>query len=153
MCTVEEKQKIQKVIDIFQDYLQQTKNEYGRPKYDIVWLDNLRSYLLVLNYHESDDFTEQKLLTVPIRSAEELYVELIDDIIQAYCIHSGLLELAIEEITEQSRKQVEIDIMAYLAPYMAALPEYRELTEKIVKEQCRLFTGELSLEEFLESYQ
>ena len=77
MYTNTEKQKIEQVIAVFQDYIHTAQNVYGQPSCEIIWSDKMKCYVLLLNYSMTETINEKDLFSIPIHSAEELYAELI----------------------------------------------------------------------------
>ena len=127
MYTPEEKQKIEQVITIFHDYWQHAANAYAQPLCEIHWMERMQCYVLLLNYSMTKTISERDLFAIPIQSAEELFMELVDEL--AYEIYSKyyLSELPKTEITEVLLGKLQEEIMATLNPYLQALPQYKDL--------------------------
>ena len=130
MYTPEEKQKIEQLRTVFDEYLRHAVNAYGQPGCELIWLERLQCYILVLNYNTTAVIQEKNLLAIPIQSAEELFAELVSSMIQDAKYYFA--ELQNEQITEALWGKVEDGILEYLSTCLEALPEYRELAIKVV---------------------
>ena len=130
MYTPEEKQKIEQLRTVFDEYLRHAVNAYGQPGCELIWLERLQCYMLVLNYNTTAVIQEKNLLAIPIQSAEELFAELVSSMIQDAKYYFA--ELQNEQITKALWGKVEDGILEYLSTCLEALPEYRELAIKVV---------------------
>ena len=130
MYTPKEKQKIEQLRTVFDEYLRHAVNAYGQPGCELIWLERLQCYMLVLNYNTTAVIQEKNLLAIPIQSAEELFAELVSSMIQDAKYY--FTELQNEQITEALWGKVEDGILEYLSTCLEALPEYRELAIKVV---------------------
>ena len=130
MYTPEEKQKIEQLRTAFDEYLRHAVNAYGQPGCELIWLERLQCYMLVLNYNTTAVIQEKNLLALPIQSAEELFVEVVSSMIQDAKYYFA--ELQNEQITEALWGKAEKEILEYLSTCLEALPEYRELAIKVV---------------------
>ena len=130
MYTPEEKQKIEQLRTVFDEYLRHAVNAYGQPGCELIWLERLQCYLLVLNYNTTAVIQEKNLLAIPIQSAEELFAELVSSMIQDAKYYFA--ELQNEQITEALWGKIEEEILEYLSTCLEALPEYRELAINVV---------------------
>ena len=127
MYTPEEKQNIEQVMTVFQDYWQNAANAYTQPLCEILWLDRMQCYVLLLNYSMTDTISEKDLFAIPIQSAEELFTELVDELAHTVYTQYHLAELSDSEITEALLGKAQEEIMDNLNPYLQALPQYKEL--------------------------
>ena len=125
MYTPEEKQKIEQLRTAFDEYLRHAVNAYGQPGCELIWLERLQCYMLVLNYNTTAVIQEKNLLALPIQSAEELFAELVSSMIQDAKYYFA--ELQNEQITEALWGKAEKEILENLSACLEALPEYREL--------------------------
>ena len=130
MYTPEEKQKIEQLRTAFDEYLRHAVNAYGQPGCELIWLERLQCYMLVLNYNTTAVIQEKNLLALPIQSAEELFAELVSSMIQDAKYYFA--ELQNEQITEALWGKAEKEILEYLSACLEALPEYRELAINVV---------------------
>ena len=130
MYTPEEKQKIEQLRTVFDEYLRHAVNAYGQPGCELIWLERLQCYILVLNYNTTAVIQEKNLLAIPIQSAEELFAELVSSMIQDAKYYFA--ELQKEQITEALWGKIEDGILEYLSTCLEALPEYRELAINVV---------------------
>ena len=130
MYTPEEKQKIEQLRTVFDEYLRHAVNAYGQPGCELIWLERLQCYMLVLNYNTTAVIQEKNLLAIPIQSAEELFAELVSSMIQDAKYYFA--ELQNEQITEALWGKAEKEILEYLSACLEALPEYRELAINVV---------------------
>jgi len=130
MYTPEEKQKIEQLRTAFDEYLRHAVNAYGQPGCELIWLERLQCYMLVLNYNTTAVIQEKNLLAIPIQSAEELFAELVSSMIQDAKYYFA--ELQNEQITEALWGKIEDGILEYLSTCLEALPEYRELAINVV---------------------
>ena len=130
MYTLEEKQKIEQLRTVFDEYLRHAVNAYGQPGCELIWLERLQCYMLVLNYNTTAVIQEKNLLAIPIQSAEELFAELVSSMIQDAKYY--FTEPQNEQITEALWGKVEDGILEYLSTCLEALPEYRELAINVV---------------------
>ena len=130
MYTPEEKQKIEQLRTVFDEYLRHAVNAYGQPGCELIWLERLQCYMLVLNYNTTAVIQEKNLLAIPIQSAEELFAELVSSMIQD--VKYYFAELQNEQITEALWGKIEDGILEYLSTCLEALPEYRELAINVV---------------------
>jgi len=137
MYTPEEKQKIEQLRTAFDEYLRHAVNAYGQPGCELIWLERLQCYMLVLNYNTTAVIQEKNLLALPIQSAEELFAELVSSMIQDAKYYFA--ELQNEQITEALWGKAEKEILEYLSACLEALPEYRELAIKIMAEHRELY--------------
>ena len=137
MYTPEEKQKIEQLRTVFDEYLRHAVNAYGQPGCELIWLERLQCYILVLNYNTTAVIQEKNLLAIPIQSAEELFAELVSSMIQDAKYYFA--ELQNEQITEALWGKAEKEILEYLSACLEALPEYRELAIKIMVEHRELY--------------
>ena len=137
MYTPEEKQKIEQLRTVFDEYLRHAVNAYGQPGCELIWLERLQCYMLVLNYNTTAVIQEKNLLALPIQSAEELFVEVVSSMIQDAKYYFA--ELQNEQITEVLWGKAEKEILEYLSACLEALPEYRELAIKIMVEHRELY--------------
>ncbi|MBO5366587.1 MAG: hypothetical protein J6A39_08215 [Peptococcaceae bacterium] len=130
MYTPEEKQKIEQLRTVFDEYLRHAVNAYGQPGCELIWLERLQCYMLVLNYNTTAVIQEKNLLAIPIQSAEELFAELVSSMIQDAKYY--FTEPQNEQITEALWGKIEDGILEYLNTCLEALPEYRELAINVV---------------------
>ena len=130
MYTPEEKQKIEQLRTAFDEYLRHAVNAYGQPGCELIWLERLQCYMLVLNYNTTAVIQEKNLLAIPIQSAEELFAELVSSMIQDAKYYFA--ELQNEQITEALWGKIEDGILEYLSTCLEVLPEYRELAINVV---------------------
>ena len=130
MYTPEEKQKIEQLRTVFDEYLRHAVNAYEQPGCELIWLERLQCYMLVLNYNTTAFIQEKNLLAIPIQSAEELFAELVSSMIQDAKYYFA--ELQNEQITEALWGKIEDGILEYLSTCLEALPEYRELAINVV---------------------
>ncbi|MBO5140212.1 MAG: hypothetical protein J6J59_02670 [Peptococcaceae bacterium] len=130
MYTPEEKQKIEQLRTVFDEYLRHAVNAYGQPGCELIWLERLQCYMLVLNYNTTAVIQEKNLLAIPIQSAEELFAELVSSMIQDAKYY--FTEPQNEQITEALWGKVEDGILEYLSTCLEVLPEYRELAINVV---------------------
>ena len=140
MYTNAEKQKIEQVIAVFQDYIHTAQNLYGQPSCEIIWSDKIECYVLLLNYSMTETINEKDLFAIPIHSAEELYAELIYELAHEIYAKYNFAELQPEEISEEAMQQAQTKIVEYLAPYLQALPEYQELAMQKVIDEGKIYT-------------
>lgn len=134
MYTVEEKTKIEQVATIFQAYLQQSKNIYGYPKCELLWMENMQYYLLVLNYNDSEQLVENNILAIPIPTAEVLYIELVEEMTHERYERTGMLDIPQAQRSKAQMRLMQKNILTDLAPYLEALPEYQELALQTVSQ-------------------
>lgn len=134
MYTVEEKTKIEQVATIFQAYLQQSKNIYGYPKCELLWMENMQYYLLVLNYNDSEQLVENNILAIPIPTAEVLYIELVEEMTHERYERTGMLDIPQAQRSKAQMSLMQKNILTDLAPYLEALPEYQELALQTVSQ-------------------
>ena len=135
MYTPEEQQKIEQVITVFREYWQKAANAYGQPLCDIVWLENMQCYVLMLNYSMTAKVNEKDLFAIPIQTAEELFTELIHELVHEIYSKYNLEELQKEEVTEDLLGKVRNEITENLSAYIQALPEYKNLAIQTLKSQ------------------
>ena len=140
MYTNAEKQKIEQVIDVFQDYIHTAQNLYGQPSCEIIWLDKIECYVLLLNYSMTETINEKDLFSIPIYSAEELYAELIYELAHKVYAKYNFSELQPEEISEETMQQAQTEIVEHLTPYLQALPEYQALAMQTIIKQGKIYT-------------
>ena len=127
MYTPEEKQNIEQVITVFHDYWQHAANAYAQPLCEILWLERMQCYVLLLNYSMTETINEKDLFAIPIQSAEELFTELVDELAHEIYSKYHLSELPKTEITKALLGKLQEEIMDNLNPYLQALPQYKEL--------------------------
>ena len=142
MYTNAEKQKIEQVIAVFQDYIHTAQNVYGQPSCEIIWSDKMKCYVLLLNYNMTETINEKDLFAIPIHSAEELYAELIYELAHEVYAKYNFAELHPEEISAETMQQAQTEIVEYLAPYLQALPEYQELAMQTIIKQGKIYTDQ-----------
>lgn len=140
MYTNAEKQKIEQVIAVFQEYIHTAQNVYGQPSCEIIWSDKIECYVLLLNYSMTETINEKDLFAIPIHSAEELYAELIYELAHEIYAKYNFAELQPEEISEETMHHAQTEIVEYLAPYLQALPEYQELAMQKVIDEGKIYT-------------
>ena len=140
MYTNAEKQKIEQVIAVFQDYIHNAQNVYGQPSCEIIWSDKMKCYVLLLNYSMTETINEKDLFSIPIYSAEELYAELIYELAHEIYAKYNFAELHPEEISAETMHHAQTEIVEYLAPYLQALPEYQELAMQTIIKQGKIYT-------------
>ena len=140
MYTNAEKQKIEQVIAVFQDYIHTAQNVYGQPSCEIIWSDKMKCYVFLLNYSMTETISEKDLFSIPIHSAEELYAELIYELAHEVYAKYNFAELHPEEILDETMQQAQTEIVEYLAPYSQALPEYQALAMQTIIKQGKIYT-------------
>lgn len=146
MYTNAEKQKIEQVIAVFQDYVHTAQNVYGQPSCEIIWSDKMKCYVLLLNYSMTETINEKDLFSIPIHSAEELYAELIYELAHKVYAKYNFAELQPEEISEETMQQAQTEIVEHLTPYLQALPEYQELAMQTIIKQGKIYTDKTIME-------
>ena len=146
MYTNTEKQKIEQVIAVFQDYIHNAQNLYGQTSCEIIWSDKMKCYVLLLNYSMTETINEKDLFAIPIHSAEELYAELIYELAHKVYAKYNFAELHPEEISAETMHQAQTEIVEYLAPYLQALPEYQELAMQTIIKQGKIYTDKTIME-------
>ena len=140
MYTNAEKQKIEQVIAVFQDYIHNAQNVYGQPSCEIIWSEKMKCYVLLLNYSMTETINEKDLFAIPIQSAEELYADLIYELIHEVYAKYNFAELQPEEISDETMHQAQTEIVEHLTPYLQALPEYQELAMQTIIKQGKIYT-------------
>ena len=146
MYTNAEKQKIEQVIAVFQDYIHTARNLYGQPSCEIVWLDRMQCYVLLLNYSMTKTINEKDLFAIPIQSAEELYAKLIYELAHEVYAKYNFAELHPEDISDETMQQAQTEIVEHLTPYLQALPEYQELAMQTIIKQGKIYTDRTIME-------
>ena len=146
MYTNAEKQKIEQVIAVFQEYIHTAQNVYGQPSCEIIWSDKMKCYVLLLNYSMTETINEKDMFAIPIHSAEELYAELIYELAYEIYAKYNFAELQPEEISEETMHQAQTEIVEHLTPYLQALPEYQELAMQTIIKQGKIYTDKTIME-------
>ena len=88
----------------------------------------------------TETINEKNLFAIPIQSAEELYADLIYELIHEVYAKYNFAELHPEEISDETMQQAQTEIVEYLAPYLQALPEYQELAMQKVIDEGKIYT-------------
>ncbi len=146
MYTNAEKQKIEQVIAVFQDYIHTAQNVYGQPSCEIMWVNKMQCYVLLLNYSMTETINEKDLFAIPIQSAEELYADLIYELAHEVYAKYNFAELQPEEISDETMHQAQTEIVEHLTPYLQALPEYQELAMQTIIKQGKIYTDKTIME-------
>lgn len=139
MYTLEEKQEIERVIALFQDYIVNAKNDYGQVNCDILWSNNLQCYLWITNHSKTKEFDETDLSTIPVESAKWLFRALTFEIANDVYYAHHFPQLTTEEVTDEMMEDAIKEIVALLAPYLKIMPEYSEIAMKMVIDHAKLY--------------
>lgn len=120
MYTAEQNQEIEKVIEVFHDYIQNTGN------FDVLWSDKLGYVYLNGILEDRDDVCMAPMV---LRDGETLCDEII------YHIACDVMESKgkSQDLYSCTEKEKE-EIRKALSPYMDRLPEYQYLTEALFSE-------------------
>lgn len=145
MYTIEEKTKIEQVADVFQAYLQQSKNIYGYPKCELLWMEYMQHYLLVLNYNDTAQLLENNMLAIPIPTAEALYLELIEEMTHERYEQTGMLDISQDQRSEAEADLIQKNIVEDLAVYMEAFPEYQDMALQTITQYGRRYMDDAIL--------
>lgn len=149
MYIAEEKIKIEQVIAVFHDYLQESRNSYGQANYELIWVEHFQYYILLINFSSSDTIQEKDLMTLPIQSAEELFCEMVFEIANDGYNKYGFANLTEDAIPKSLLLEAQTSILKRLSPYLKAFPEYQEAAKQIVIEHGKLYTNmDVSLDDF-----
>lgn len=117
MYTKEQKEQLEKVMEVFQDYLKES------PYAEVVWSEKI-GYIFLnvdMKYQDVD-------LMIPLDCAETLFSRLCYEVAQDVLIMTGN-----DHAVREADPLETAEIWRRLDPYLERLPEYRYLTEKMFK--------------------
>ncbi len=117
MYTKEQKEQLEKVMEVFQDYLKES------PYAEVVWSEKI-GYIFLnvdMKYQDVD-------LMIPLDCAETLFSRLCYEVVQDVLMMTGN-----DHAVREADPLETAEIWRRLAPYLERLPEYRYLTEKMFK--------------------
>lgn len=142
MYTAEEKQEIERVMELFHDYIRNSKNDHGQVNCDVIWSESLQCYLWLSNNNKTKVLDENALHVIPIESAKWLFRELTFEFANdVYSAHQ-FPRMAAEEVTDEMMEQAIKEIVALLAPYLKAMPEYTEIAMKMIIDHAKLYIND-----------
>lgn len=139
MYTLEERQEIERIIMLFQDYITTSKNDYGQVNCDVVWSENFQCYLWISNHSKTVEFDETDLCVVPVETAKWLFRELTFEIANDVYYFHKFPKLTVEEVSDEMMEEAIKEIVVRLSPYLKEMPEYTEIAMKMVIDHAKLY--------------